>query len=81
MQPMLYGIAALPQDPRCLLVGETVEEDLREMQADPQEEQALIERLELKELLQHHPYDLRRGAAEACLRESFVDKTISSAAG
>lgn len=61
VQPMLYGIAALPQDPRCLLVGETVEEDLREMQADPQEEQALIELLELKELLQHHPYDLSGG--------------------
>lgn len=31
------------------------------MQADPQEEQALIELLELKELLQHHPYDLSGG--------------------
>lgn len=27
--PQQHGVAALPQDPRCLLVGETVVEDLR----------------------------------------------------
>lgn len=59
--PQQHGVAALPQDPRCLLVGETVAEDLREMQADPQKEKDLIELLELGELLQRHPYDLSGG--------------------
>lgn len=61
LQPQLHRLAALPQDPRCLFVGETVEEDLQEMEAESQMVREIIRLLELEPLLRRHPYDLSGG--------------------
>ena len=54
-------LGALPQNPQSLFVGNTVEEDLREMGADEKKLAQVIEETEIGHLLKAHPYDLSGG--------------------
>lgn len=59
-------LAMLPQDPQCLFVKKTVQEDLEEMlPRDCKDGQQRIDRLarlcDISHLLNHHPYDLSGG--------------------
>lgn len=68
------GIVLLPQDPKALFHGITVEEELREMLPVPKDEaedltiranlQDLLKRLDLLGLENSHPYDLSGGEAQ-----------------
>ena len=56
----------LPQDPKSLFVKKTVKEELEEMETDSDENRGIsIERVislcGIKDLLNHHPYDLSGG--------------------
>lgn len=62
----LYGaqLGILPQDPQCLFVKDTVEEDLWEMagkKGDPRRMEEVIGQTEIGHLLKSHPYDLSGG--------------------
>ena len=62
----LYGslLGILPQNPQCLFVKDTVEEDLREMagrHGDRNRMEEVIEKTEIRHLLNTHPYDLSGG--------------------
>lgn len=59
-------LAMLPQDPQCLLVKKSVQEELEEMisskiQEDKDRLENVIEICEIRELLSSHPYDLSGG--------------------
>lgn len=65
-----HFLGVLPQNPQTLFVGDTVEEDLREMLTDCSREEkkrrmAVMEQVisdtEIRHLLQMHPYDLSGG--------------------
>ena len=60
------NIVMLPQDPKSLFVKKTVKEELEEMETDSDENRGIsIERVislcGIKDLLNHHPYDLSGG--------------------
>lgn len=55
------GVAALPQDPRSVFVRDTVEADLREMNAPQAEVERVVELMEIQPLLPCHPFDLSGG--------------------
>lgn len=55
------GVAALCQDPRAVFVRDTVEADLQEMDASQEELARVVELMELRPLLQSHPFDLSGG--------------------
>ncbi|MEF2638399.1 MAG: ATP-binding cassette domain-containing protein, partial [Lachnospiraceae bacterium] len=62
----LYGslLGILPQNPQCLFVKDTVEQDLREMTGKHTDEAFLndiIDKTEIRHLLSSHPYDLSGG--------------------
>ncbi len=62
----LYGslLGILPQNPQCLFVKDTVEEDLREMtgrHGDRERLEEVVEQTEIRHLLKAHPYDLSGG--------------------
>lgn len=62
----LFGslLGILPQNPQCLFVKDTVEEDLREMagrHGDRNRMEEVIEKTEIRHLLNTHPYDLSGG--------------------
>lgn len=62
----LYGslLGILPQNPQCLFVKDTVEEDLWEMagrHGDRNRMEEVIEKTEIRHLLKTHPYDLSGG--------------------
>ena len=56
-----HGIAALPQDPRCLFVASTVALELRDASQDEADIAAIAKQLQLESLLSMHPYDLSGG--------------------
>lgn len=68
------GLVLLPQDPKALFHGITVEEELREMLETPKNEEEehvvkrqveeMLERLGLSQLTTAHPYDLSGGEAQ-----------------
>ncbi len=55
------GLALLPQDPRALFVGRTVEEDLKDLAPAPQILAQTVRMCRLEGLLERHPYDLSGG--------------------
>ena len=59
----LYGklLGILPQNPQSLFVKDTVEKDLREMSGDTERLRDVIEKTEIRHLLESHPYDLSGG--------------------
>ena len=59
-------VAMLPQDPRSLFVGKTVEEDLQEMSRDEEKIAAVAHTCQITHLLQSHPYDLSGGEQQRC---------------
>ena len=58
------GLALLPQEPRALFAGRTVEEDLLEMTADRGEIARVAALCRLEGLLDRHPYDLSGGETQ-----------------
>ncbi len=54
-------LAMLPQDPKCLFVKDTVEEDLQEVCADADRIRGTAELCQISHLLSRHPYDLSGG--------------------
>lgn len=62
----LYGshLGILPQNPQCLFVKDTVEEDLWEMigkKGNSQQIEKVVKQTEIEHLLPSHPYDLSGG--------------------
>ena len=59
----LYGpvLGILPQNPQCLFVKDTVEEDLKEMGKGGDLLEKVIRKTEIRHLLRAHPYDLSGG--------------------
>ena len=53
-------LALLPQNPKQLFVGKTVEEDLLEL-GTPEQAQAMAKNMGITDLLSRHPYDLSGG--------------------
>ncbi len=53
-------LALLPQSPKQLFVGKTVEEDLLEL-GTPEQAQAIAQSMGITDLLSRHPYDLSGG--------------------
>ena len=54
-------LGVVPQNPQCLFVKNTVEQELQEMTAEQEAVQEIAVRLQLETLLQQHPYDLSGG--------------------
>ena len=54
-------VSLLPQDPQCLFLKKTVEEDLAVLKPPEEELRRVIELAELDGLLSMHPYDLSGG--------------------
>ena len=54
-------ITLLPQDPKSLFAQKTVSQELEEMEATAEERQAMAEVCRIRDLLDHHPYDLSGG--------------------
>ena len=55
------ALALLPQDPKALFVGRTVEEDLAEVEPSREGRADLVRLCRLEHLLGRHPYDLSGG--------------------
>lgn len=55
------ALALLPQDPKALFVGRTVEEDLAEVEPSREARRDLVRLCQLEGLLDRHPYDLSGG--------------------
>ena len=55
------ALALLPQDPKALFVGRTVEEDLAEVEPSREGRADLVRLCRLEHLLDRHPYDLSGG--------------------
>ena len=55
------ALALLPQDPKALFVGRTVEEDLAEVEPGREARADLVRLCRLEHLLDRHPYDLSGG--------------------
>ena len=53
-------LALLPQNPKQLFIGKTVEEDLLEL-GTPEQAQAIAQNMGITDLLSRHPYDLSGG--------------------
>ena len=62
-EPELFqgALALLPQDPKALFVGRTVEEDLAEVEPSREARADLVRLCRLEHLLSRHPYDLSGG--------------------
>ena len=54
-------LAMLPQDPKCLFSGKTLQQDLEEMTRDPEKIREAAELCQVAELLSSHPRDLSGG--------------------
>ena len=68
-------VSMLPQDPKSLFVGKTVQEDLAEMDGDPETLEKVIALCQLRPLLEHHPYDLSGGEQQrAALAKVLLNK-------
>ncbi len=70
-------LAMLPQNPQYLFVNKTVAEDLAEL-GDQGAVDSVVQRIEIEELLDRHPYDLSGGELQkAALAKVFLlDPTI-----
>ena len=55
------GLALLPQNPKALFMGRTVEEDLAQAEPDPGARADIVHLCRLEGLLDRHPYDLSGG--------------------
>lgn len=61
-EALFHGaLALLPQDPKALFVGRTVEEDLAEVEPSREGRADLVRLCRLERLLDRHPYDLSGG--------------------
>ena len=74
-------LALLPQSPKQLFVGKTVEEDLLEL-GTPEQAQAIAQSIGITDLLSRHPYDLSGGELQkAALAKVLLLRAQNPAAG